>query len=126
MLYRLHNCLSSLRLLASVVVLLVGFVASAQAQGGYRTIVGAWGESRAVCEGPPMLGKLFIGRKSLVEDEQACDFETVRRDGPTVTWRGTCEGYGERWPAVVTATERAERLTILSNGRVLREGFRRC
>jgi hypothetical protein len=126
MLSRLRNLLYSLRLLASVALLLVGFVASAQAQGAHRTIVGAWGESRAVCEGPPMMGKLYIRPMSLVEDELACDFDSVRRDGATVTWRGMCEGGGDRWRVVVTATERAGRLTILANGQVMREGLRRC
>jgi hypothetical protein len=119
-----RNWVFSVRLLASTVLLLVAFVASAQAQ--HRTIVGAWGETRAVCEGPPMLGKLFIGPMRLVEDELSCHFSEVRRDGPTVTWRGVCEGGGENFRTVMRATETAGRLTITSNGRVMREGLRRC
>lgn len=92
-----------------------------------RTIVGYWQYPGQACF--PGAGAFRIDPLALaVGEEIYCTFESVRRDGPTVTWDGVCstvESPDQR--DTVTATERAGRLTVrFARSGATFEGLRRC
>jgi len=73
-----------------------------------RSIVGEWAQESSDC------GTQFayiVEPKGIANDELMCEFDTVRRDGPVVTWTGRC-GKSLGAKEVVVATDRGNRLNI--------------
>jgi hypothetical protein len=92
-----------------------------------ESIVGKWAQSIAACN---QVGNFFrIGPKSMDNgDDMFCQFDTVSRNGNTVTWSGMCEAPEKPVPATVTATQRGKLLDLGFPGRPsdLARGLKRC
>jgi hypothetical protein len=68
-----------------------------------RTMVGKWSTVAGKCVKP--LSLIQIGPKSLSGEDFFCDFDTVQRQGDSVTWRGKCT-YGADDPVKETVRAR--------------------
>jgi hypothetical protein len=93
----------------------------AQAQ---QTIVGKWA-IRSKCGAP--LSVIVIEPLGLSGEDFYCSFDTVRRSGDTVAWKGKCN-FSENGdePSAVTAQLRGQRLYYRFAGMGWNGPFNRC
>lgn len=90
-----------------------------------ETIVGTWRHDDGVCTMAD--GGIQILPMGIRDHDMQCDFRSVTRKGDIVTWKGTCNAYGESpEPATVVATLRGKLLTLASNGRPWEGRMVRC
>jgi hypothetical protein len=68
-----------------------------------QTMVGKWSTVAGKCVKP--LSIVVIGPKSLSGEDFSCDFDSVQRQGDSVTWRGKC-AYGADDPVKETVRAR--------------------
>lgn len=90
-----------------------------------RSIVGTWHHPGQGCSFEE--GAMRIGPMSLDSEDVHCKFTSVKREGNTVTWTGSCDDAEGQDRQTVIATETAKGLTIRyrPGGNVI-EGLRRC
>jgi hypothetical protein len=86
------------------------------------SIVGRWGFPGNACA-----SAMVIGPMSLRNEDVYCRFESVKRIGNQVTWKGPCDDAEGSSQETVIATEKKGSLTIryMNGGNVIRN-LRRC
>ncbi|WP_187390108.1 hypothetical protein [Aurantimonas sp. DM33-3] len=97
-----------------VIVLLIS--SSAATLAASRTIVGQWQIVGEKCS--PTFGAISISPLGITGDEEACDFDSVKRDGSIVTWKGVCFSSGDAGTrtTVVAVEDFRGRLHMTYNG----------
>lgn len=86
------------------------------------SIVGNWRFPQESCE-----QAIRVGPMSLDSEDVACRFTSVKRQGATVTWKGSCDDAEGGSAETVIATESDGRLSIrYVNGGNLLAGLVRC
>ena len=100
-----------MRLVASAFV----FLALACGASAAPTIVGEWAENPSDC-GTPYAYKIMP--KGIANDTLMCMFDSVRRDGRDVIWKGSCsDGSASRRETVVASDEpNGLRIDFLTSG----------
>lgn len=90
-----------------------------------RSIVGFWRWPEAGCNRHD--GAIRIMPMEMVSEDVTCKFASVKREGSTVIWQGSCDSAEGGSKQTVTATEANNRLTITfrPGGNKL-EGLMRC
>ncbi|MCA0404993.1 MAG: hypothetical protein LCH39_02430 [Proteobacteria bacterium] len=111
-----------LRALVSLFLVLGTTMAQAQQP---RTIVGFWRWPDQPCTRGG--GAIRIQPMEMLSEDVACKFASVKREGSTVIWQGSCDSAEGGSKQTVTATEVNNRLTITfrPGGNTL-EGLVRC
>jgi hypothetical protein len=90
-----------------------------------ETIVGRWDYPQNRCATP--VSVLTIRPLSLSSESLFCKFNTVKRRGNTVTWKGVCEFADSTSKETVTARLRNGRLALSFASRGIRlSNLRRC
>jgi hypothetical protein len=78
-----------------------------------QSLVGRWAPTAAMCNQP---GAITIGPKSLVGEDFYCRFDTVKRKGSVVTWKGTCSAGDQDRARTVVAKLSGKKLLYRYKG----------